>query len=59
MTVTIAPGSLIPQGSIPRVAVEGYVGSQLLGGVVIDIVVPKYVDFVPYHIYLPLALKNM
>jgi hypothetical protein len=57
VTVTVVPGSLIPQGSIPRVAVEGYAGSQLLGGVVIDIVVPKYVAFAPYHIYLPLIRK--
>jgi hypothetical protein len=57
VTATIAPGSLVPQGSIPRVAVEGYAGSQLLGGVVIDIVVPKYVPFAPYHMYLPLVRK--
>jgi hypothetical protein len=59
VTVTVATGSLIPQGSIPRVAVEGYVdaSNQLLGGVVFDIVVPKYVDFVPYHVYLPLIRK--
>ena len=57
VTVTIAPGSLVPQGSIPRVAVEGYAGSQLLGGVAIDIVVPKYVPFAPYHVYLPLVRR--
>jgi len=57
VTVSVIPGSLVPQGSIPRVAVEGYVGSQLLGGVVIDIVVPKYVDFAPYHVYLPLIRR--
>jgi hypothetical protein len=57
VTVTVAPGSPMPQGSIPRVAVEGYAGSQLLGGVVIDIVVPKYVPFAPYHVYLPAVRK--
>jgi len=57
VTVSVIPGSPIPQGSIPRVAVEGYAGSQLLGGVAIDIVVPKYVAFAPYHIYLPLIRK--
>lgn len=57
VTVSVIPGSLVPQGSIPRVAVEGYVGSQLLGGVVIDIVVPKYVAFGPYQLYLPLIRK--
>jgi hypothetical protein len=39
------------------VAVEGYVGNQLLGGVVIDIVVPKYVLFAPYHVYFPVVRK--
>ena len=57
VTITIAPGSLVPQNSIPRVAVEGYAGSQLLGGVAIDIVVPKYVPFAPYHAYLPLVRR--
>lgn len=53
VTVTIVPGSLAPQNSIPRLAVEGYANNQLLGGVVIAIVVPSYVPFAPYHIYLP------
>jgi len=57
VTVTIAPGSLVPQASIPRVAVEGYAGSQLLGGVVVDIVVPKFIPFAPYHMYLPAVKK--
>ncbi len=57
VTVSISPGSPLPQGSIPRVAVEGYAGSQLLGGVVIDIVVPRYVAFMPYIIYLPALSK--
>ena len=57
VTITIAPGSLVPQGSQPRVAVEGYAGNQLLGGVVIGIVVPKYVAFAPYHVVLPLIAK--
>ncbi|MDP2706337.1 MAG: Ig-like domain-containing protein, partial [Burkholderiales bacterium] len=34
ITVSVSPGAPLPQGSIPRVAVEGYAGSQLLGGVV-------------------------
>ena len=57
VTVTIAPGSPVPQNSIPRVAVEGYANNQLLGGVVIDIVVPRYVPFAPYNVYLPLARR--
>jgi hypothetical protein len=48
MTLTIDPilvGTPLPQGSKPRVAVEGYAGSQLLGGVTIDVIVPDYRPF--------------
>ena len=45
VTVNILAGSPLPQGSRPRVAVEGYNGSVLLGGVVIDVVVPVYQPF--------------
>jgi hypothetical protein len=55
-TVTIAAGEPIPQGSEPSVAVEGYSGSQLLGGVVIQVVVPQYRPFDGrLHSYLPLV----
>jgi hypothetical protein len=58
VTVSIIAGSPLAQGSTPRVAIEGYIGDQLLGGVVIDIVVPHYW---PYdgalHIYSPLIRK--
>ena len=40
-------------GSTPRVAIEGCVGNQLLGGVAIDIIVLRYVPFAPYHVHLP------
>ncbi len=52
ITVTILTGSPVPQGSVPRVAVEGYANGQLLGGVVVDVIVP---NFKPYFIplYLP------
>lgn len=58
VTVTVAPGSLTPQNTIPRVAVEGYAGNEWLGGVVIGIVVPRYVAFAPHRVYLPLAQKG-
>ena len=29
--------------------------AEFVGGVAIDIVVPKYVPFAPYHVYLPLV----
>ena len=57
VTATVALGSLVPQNSVPRVAVEGHTGNQLLGGMVIDIVVPKYVPFAPYHVFLPLVKR--
>jgi hypothetical protein len=37
--------------------VEGYAGSQLLGGVVMDVIVPEYMLFAPWHVYLPLVLR--
>jgi hypothetical protein len=58
VTVSILSGSLVPQGTIPRAAVEAYAGSQLLGGVTFDVVVPAYV--VPFGVndlYLPLVIR--
>ena len=54
VTVTVIAGSPAPQGSKPRVAVEGYAGSLLLGGVVIDVLVPNYKLFDgKLRLYLP------
>ncbi len=52
VTVNILTGSPVPQGSTPRVAVEGYASGQLLGGVEVDVLAPNYV---PYFLntYLP------
>ena len=58
VTVTVIAASPLPQGSVPRVAVEGYAGSQLLGGVVIDTIVPNYTPFDgKVHVFLPLMRK--
>jgi len=58
VTVQILPGSPISQGSRPQVAVEGYAGSQLLGGVVIEMLAPVYLPFDgSLHVYLP-AIKR-
>lgn len=58
VTVTIIAGSPLPQGSLPRVAVEGYKGSLLLGGVVVDVVAPQYVFFDGHlRLYLPLIRR--
>ncbi|MFN8597730.1 MAG: hypothetical protein U0559_16295 [Anaerolineae bacterium] len=56
VTVNILTGSPVPQGSTPRVAVEGYAGSQLLGGVVVDVVVPQYLPGF-MRVQLPLIRK--
>ena len=39
-TLVVAPSPTSVQGSHPRVAVEGYIQNQLIGGVVQDILVP-------------------
>jgi hypothetical protein len=58
VTVTILAGTPVPQGSLPSVAVEAYDGSQLLGGVVIQVVVPDYRSFDgTLKVYLP-ALRR-
>jgi hypothetical protein len=58
VTVTIQAGTPVAQGSRPSLAVEGYAGSQLLGGVVVQVFVPNYLPFdgaIP--LYLPLVKK--
>lgn len=56
VTVSAIAGSPLPQGSLPRVAVEGYAGSQLLGGVVVDVMVPYYAPFDgKLRMYLPVV----
>ena len=46
-TVHVTAGSPIPQGTILRVAVEGWAGTQLVGGVTIDVVAPRYTTLPP------------
>jgi Bacterial Ig-like domain (group 1) len=58
VTVSVVAGSPLPQGSRPRLAVEGYVNGQLLGGVALDIVVPQYRPFDGFlRTYLSLVSK--
>jgi len=57
MTVSIVPGAPVPQGNVPRVTIEGYAGSTLLGGVVLDVLVPNYVPFGARTVYLPLIKR--
>ncbi|MGB5052248.1 MAG: invasin domain 3-containing protein, partial [Caldilineaceae bacterium] len=57
-TVTVNPGSSVAQGIQPQVAVEGYIGGQLIGGVVEQISVPRYALFDgKLRIYLPATEK--
>ncbi|MBN2006979.1 MAG: hypothetical protein JXA21_26755, partial [Anaerolineae bacterium] len=58
-TVTVIPASVSVQGTQPRVAIEGYAGDQLLGGVVLSVDVPEYVPFsLSRTIYLPCILRQ-
>jgi hypothetical protein len=56
VTVTKNAGSPVAQGSQPMVAVEGYGGSQLIGGVTLNILVP---DYRPFNGLLSVFLPNV
>jgi hypothetical protein len=45
VSVHVIPGAPTPQGIVPRVAVEASAGTQFLGGVAIDVVVPNDMPF--------------
>ena len=54
VTLTVGAGSPTRQGTTPRVAVEAYDGTTLLGGVTFDIIVPYYAPFDgKLRVYLP------
>ncbi len=58
VTVNIIPGGAALQGVTPRVAIEGYAGNELLGGVVMDVIVPRYAPFDgKLRVYLPLVAR--
>jgi hypothetical protein len=48
VTVNTVAGSPIPQGAHPRVAVEGYINGQLIGGITFDSLAPLYLPFDGY-----------
>jgi hypothetical protein len=59
VTVRFSPGAPVPQNTYVRFAVEGYIGSDLIGGVVVDSLMPYYTGFdgnLP--VYLPLLAKK-
>jgi hypothetical protein len=56
VTVSIVPGAPAPQGSTPSLAIEGYVDGELLGGVTVNVVVPRYILFDgTWRVYLPIV----
>ncbi len=58
-TVTVEPGSAAVQGTLPRVAIEGYAGRRFLGGVALDILVPQRLAFDgKLRVYLPALLRS-
>ena len=57
-TVSMVPGLTTVQGIVVRAAVEGYIADELIGGVAIDTIVPRYQPFDGHlHVYLPLTLR--
>ncbi len=57
VTITVSPASASVQGTTPRLAVEGYVNDELLGGVALTIVVPNYAPMGGYRVFLPLVVR--
>jgi hypothetical protein len=47
VTLTVGAGMPAPQGTKPRVALEGYADGTLIGGVVVDTVLPVKTQFPP------------
>jgi hypothetical protein len=59
VTVLVRPGTASVQATRPRLAVEGYAGGQLLGGVTLEVMVPDWVQFGNASwVYLPLLLRG-
>lgn len=57
--LTIRPGLAAVQGTQPRVAIEGTVDDQLIGGVVTEVMVPRHVLGGPKQkVYLPLVVRR-
>lgn len=56
--VTLWPSGASVQGTYARVAVEGYIGNQLIGGVTQDVFIPSRGVFDGYYtVYLPLVVR--
>ena len=60
LTVTVqwVPGTPVPQATTVRFAVEGYIGTDLIGGVVVDSLTPFYTGFDgKLPVYLPVVKR--
>jgi hypothetical protein len=58
-TATIRPGAPAVQGTQPRLAIEGYVDDELIGGIALDVMVPQKASLGPRSmVYLPLAVRG-
>jgi hypothetical protein len=58
VTVRLMAGTSAVQTTQPRVAVEGYAGSQLIGGVALDVLLPRYVPFDgTLSMFLPMVVR--
>jgi hypothetical protein len=54
--VSISPGTPLPQGTVPQFAVEGHIGSELIGGVALEVPMPYFVHYDGnQRLYLPIA----
>lgn len=57
--VEVHPGSAAPQGLIPRLAVEGRINGELIGGLVVDIMIPLSAEALAENrIFLPLMMRS-
>jgi hypothetical protein len=58
-TVTLIPGAAVVQGTLPRVAIEGYAGDQLIGGLVLGAGAPQQHIFDGHlDLFLPSVNKS-
>lgn len=58
VTVTFTPGAPAFQGTRARVALEGSIGGELIGGIAVDMVAPERADFDGKTlVYLPLIQR--
>ena len=58
VTVNISPGTPLPQGVLASFAVEGHIGSELIGGVALDVPMPFFVHYDGnQRVYLPLMAR--